>query len=134
MKKIQVDPESRGSVQPKNVFGSNSSKTTTPSKSLKHRFKVKKEFKDDHAFEEFEDESQFNDDNAFQEFEVENEFDRVQKFVRLIFIYYKSEANLVWKFRQDQLREETVRISQLYEAKSEVFICLKFDIYLDLIY
>ena len=64
--------------------------TTTPSKSSKHRFEVKNEFKDDHAFEEFEGESEFNDNHAFEEFKVENEFDRVQKLVRLIFIYYKS--------------------------------------------
>ena len=58
----------------------------------------------------------------------------------MIFIYYKSEvagrssqeigtdlhptksprsrADRVWKFRQDQFPEETVRISQLYKAKS----------------
>ena len=33
-----------------------------------------KQFEDDHAFEEFEDETKFNDDHAFEEFEVENEF------------------------------------------------------------
>ena len=67
--------------------------TTMPSKSLKHRFKVKNQFKDNHAFEEFEDKSEFNDDHAFEEFKVENEFDRVPKFVWLIFIYYKSEVS-----------------------------------------
>ena len=51
----------------------------------------------------------------------------------LIFIYHKSEVS-------GQLPEETVRISRLYEAKSldklisEMFMYLKFDIYLDLIY
>ena len=70
---------------------SNSSKTTTPSKSLKHRFEVENEFKDDHALEEFKDESEFNDDHAFEEFEVENGFNRVRKFIWLIFIYYKSD-------------------------------------------
>ena len=50
-----------------------SSMMTTPLKSLKHRFKVKNEFNDDHAFEEFKDESDFNDDHAFKEFEVEKQ-------------------------------------------------------------
>ena len=52
------------------------------------------------------------------------------------------QADRVWKFGQDRLPKETVRISQLYEAKSLnelikvkcLFIYLKFDIYLDLIY
>ena len=51
-----------------------------------------KEFKDDHAFEEFEDVSEFNGDHAFEEFKFENKFDRVRKFVRLIFTYYKYEV------------------------------------------
>ena len=70
-----------------------SSMTTTPLKSSKHWFEVENEFKDDHVFEEIKDESEFNDDHAFEEFKVETEFDWVQKFIRLIFIYYKSEVS-----------------------------------------
>ena len=44
--KIQVDPESRRSVE---------------------------QFKDDHTFKEFADENEFNDNHAFEEFGDENE-------------------------------------------------------------
>ena len=56
-------------------------------------WRLVKEFKDDHAFKELKDESEFNDDHAFEESKVKHEFDRVRKFVRLIFIYYKSEVS-----------------------------------------
>ena len=71
-KKIQVEGRS------------NSSKTTTPSKSLKHKFEVENEFKD---------ESESNDNHALDEFEVENKFNRVWKFIWLIFICCKSEVS-----------------------------------------
>ena len=53
MKKIQVDPESRRSVE---QFEDN--------QAFKE-FEVENEFKDDQAIEEFEDESEFNDDHVF---------------------------------------------------------------------
>ena len=79
-KKIQVDPESWTSVE---QFEDNRAFEV---------FEEDNEFKDDHAFEEFTNESEFNDDHALEDFEVENQFHQVRKFVRLIFIYYKSEV------------------------------------------
>ena len=117
-----------------------SSMTTTPLKSSKHGFEVKNEFKDDHAFEEFEDESKFNTTTTSNSSNFENEFDRVRKSNRLIFIYYKSEVS--GRSGPEIQTRPTPRIDcwdfQLCKAKSlkkvnksEVFIYLKFVIYLE---
>ena len=52
-KKNQVDPESQSPVE---------------------------QFKDDHAFKEFEEDNEFEDDHTFEEFEEDKEFQRKLHF------------------------------------------------------
>ena len=102
-------------------------------------FEDENEFNDDHVFEEFKEDNKFKDDHAFEEFE--NKFKderpclrRVQKRVQNSGLEIWTDLHLqvrgpkcgwlgtladrVRKFGQDQLPEETIRISQLYEPKS----------------
>ena len=138
-KKTQVDPESWRSVEQfkddsafkafeedkefnnNQVEGqSNSSKTTTPSKTSKTKASSMTTTPSKSSKSKT---SSIGSGNSFDWSSSTTsprlQADRVQKF-GLIFIYYKSrsQADRVWEFGQDQLPKETVRISQLYEAKS----------------
>ena len=121
------EDEKNSSTTIRKVEGrSNSSITITPSKSSKAKAssmtpkskvgltiqrrpsrRLVEQFKNDHAFEEFEEDNKFKDDHAFEEFKnkfkddnafegFEFQANRVQKFVQLIFNHYKrSQADPV---------------------------------------